>query len=47
MTRKALGSAGRMGGHVWNLDGVRLVPYRLPELISAVDALRYGGRERE
>ncbi len=24
------------GGHVWNLDGVRLVPYRLPELIKAV-----------
>ena len=24
------------GGHIWNLDGVRLVLYRLPELIQAV-----------
>src|SRR5262249_1575088 len=24
------------GGWVWNLDGVRLVPYRLPELIAAL-----------
>jgi hypothetical protein len=24
------------GGYIWNFDGVRLVPYRLPELISAV-----------
>ena len=24
------------GGYIWNLDGVRLVPYRLPELIDAV-----------
>jgi putative DNA primase/helicase len=23
------------GGHTWNLNGTRLVPYRLPELISA------------
>lgn len=26
------------GGWIWNLDGVRRVPYRLPEIIAAVEA---------
>jgi putative DNA primase/helicase len=28
------------GGHIWNLDGVRLVLYRLPELIQAAGSGR-------
>ena len=28
----------KTGHHLWNLDGVRPVPYRLPELITAVKA---------
>lgn len=29
---------GADGGYIWNLDGVRLVPYRLPDLVAAVTA---------
>jgi len=33
------------GGWIWNLGGVRRVPYRLPDLIAAVEAAEPGHRE--